>query len=194
MIVYSDVVFPSELVSAYEAQGKSMRRNSVVEIDSGKTAVNVVWTQSLREYEVGIVPMPVSNWQRIEAIFEITEGGAYGMLLEDPKDSSVTDGIVKDEGGKLFLFKRYTDSSSGRTKDRKITRPRLETVTMSAGTPVLDADGSVTGVSAGATWSGRFYVPVRFMNDYIEWEIVKSGPNESRYAAGPSVVLQEIRE
>lgn len=204
MIVFSDVIFPSEVISADQARGKNMRRNSVVETDSGKIAVNVVWTQALREYEVGTVPMPVDQWRQIETLFEITEGGAYGMLLEDPKDHLVTAGaLTRAEAGVFQLVKRATHAASTRTKDRNITRPREDGFTLTqGGSPVAHTLDPETGLvtipsdpdPATLSWAGKFYVPVRFLNDFIEWEIVKSGPAESRYAAGPSVILQEIRE
>jgi hypothetical protein len=44
-------------------------------------------------------------------------------------------------------------------------------------------------------WSGRFYVPVHFQSDSIDWTLVVSGIDpDSRFLAGPSVVLQEVRE
>jgi hypothetical protein len=44
------------------------------------------------------------------------------------------------------------------------------------------------------TWSGEFFVPVHFANDDIDWEVIVSGTYDSRIVAGPSVVLQEVRE
>ena len=44
------------------------------------------------------------------------------------------------------------------------------------------------------TWSGEFYVPVHFANDDIDWEVVVGGGFSGRIIAGPSVVLQEVRE
>jgi uncharacterized protein (TIGR02217 family) len=44
------------------------------------------------------------------------------------------------------------------------------------------------------TWSGEFYVPVHFANDDIDWEIMVAGTYDNRVVAGPSVVLQEVRE
>jgi hypothetical protein len=191
--VFSDVVLPNSIISS-GVRGKNIRRNDRVQTDSGQQAINIGWTSTLRQFEIGIVPMRVEQWQAIETLHEITEGGAYGFLMEDPKDSIVANGIVKDEGGKLYLFKRYTEARSGRMKDRKITRPRLDTITTSAGTPVLAADGSVTGIAADATWSGRFYVPVHFVDDSIDWDLVAPGGIDTRFLAGPSVMLQEIRE
>ena len=44
------------------------------------------------------------------------------------------------------------------------------------------------------TWSGEFYVPVHFANDDIDWEVLVGGTYDNRIVAGPSVVLQEVRE
>jgi uncharacterized protein (TIGR02217 family) len=201
--VLADVILPNNVIAA-GVRGKNMRRNDRVESDSGIQSINIGWTSTLREYEVGIVPMQVKYWQTIEALFEITEGGAFGMLMEDPKDSRVTSGGVfeVDENGFYQLLKRYTDPVSGRTKDRKITRPKGTilvyengTLTSAAVSP-LDGKATIAGSPDVETlsWTGAFYVPVHFMNDYIEWQIVAPGPFETRYAEGPAAILQEIRE
>jgi uncharacterized protein (TIGR02217 family) len=62
---------------------------------------------------------------------------------------------------------------------------------------------TVTGVGSAArypqanntlTWSGDFFVPVHFANDEIDWEVLVGGTFDNRIIAGPSVVLQEVRE
>jgi uncharacterized protein (TIGR02217 family) len=124
--VLSDVVVPNEAIQE-GIRGKQMRRNDRAELLSGAKQINVGWTRTRREYELGIVPMLRSSWQQIEALHEITEGGAYGMLLEDPKDSgvSVAEGVVAELTATTFqLYKRYTHTTSARYKDRKITRPQ----------------------------------------------------------------------
>lgn len=45
------------------------------------------------------------------------------------------------------------------------------------------------------TWTGRFYVPVHFANDDIDWDFKRPSSAEAgRLVAGPSVVLEEVRE
>jgi len=201
--VLADVILPNNVIAA-GVRGKNMRRNDRVEMDSGIQSINIGWTSTLREYEVGIVPMQVSYWQTIEALFEVTEGGAYGMLMEDPKDSRVTSGGVLSivEPGVLQLMKRYKDPVSGRTKDRRITRPKGAVTIYQNGAPTTATVDPLTGkvtisgspAVESLTWTGAFYVPVHFMNDYVEWEMVAPGPFETRYASGPAAILQEIRE
>lgn len=201
--VLDDVILPNNVIAA-GVRGKNMRRNDRVAMDSGLQSINIGWTSTLREYEVGIVPMQVNYWQTIEALFEITEGGAYGMLMEDPKDNRVTSGGVFElgEDGFYQLIKRYTHPTSGRTKDRRITRPKgtilvyENGVLTAASVSPLDGKATIAGSPAveTLTWTGSFYVPVHFMNDYLEWSIVAPGPADTRFAEGPAAILQEIRE
>jgi uncharacterized protein (TIGR02217 family) len=205
--VLPDVVMPNNVIAA-GVRGKNMRFNSRVPTDNGYESINIAWTQTLRQYELGIAPMGVAQWQAIEALHEITEGGAYGFLIEDPKDSSVADGagVVLESGGGYQLYKRYSHAGSGRTKDRKITRPRafgfvllVEDVPVGSGGYTLNVEtGHLTILSdpdpEDVSWTGKFYVPVHFVDDSIDWELVTGGAADSRFLAGPSVLLQEVRE
>jgi hypothetical protein len=54
---------------------------------------------------------------------------------------------------------------------------------------------NVAGVTdpSTITWSGSFYVPVHFLNDQIDWELVVWGQDpDGRFATGPMVTLEEI--
>jgi uncharacterized protein (TIGR02217 family) len=201
--VYSDVVL-SDLVMGAGVRGKQIRRNSRVTTDSGLSAINIIWTQTLREYEVGFVPMIREAWQDIETLHEITEGGAYGFLMKDPKDqhASATEGVALALTSTTFqLYKRYLHTESGRYKLRKITRLDGDTFELGgglSGTPDPDT-GIITIPSApdaeDVTWQSDFYVPVHFMDDFIDWQMVAPRSNpEMRFLSGPSVILQEIRE
>lgn len=207
--VLANVILSNSVIAA-GVRGKQMRKNSRVAVDSGAEFINIVWTQTLRQFEIGIVPLQRSDWMHIESLHEVTEGGAYGFLLEDPKDHRATtaDGRATALTGTTFqLVKRYTEPVSSRTKDRKITRPRATGFSVFiSGVPVLPADYTLdtetgiisipSGPAAGnLSWSGKFLVPVHFLDDSIDWELVATGPEaDRRFLAGPSCVLQEIRE
>lgn len=305
--IYSDVIMPNSVLSA-GVRGKQLRRNTRTQAANGQMRINVDWARTLRQYELGFVPMTVAQWQAIEGLHEITDGGAFGFLLEDPKDSAVdaaagllypyTTALVGSLGAGYGvpahkMYKRYSSAGSARTKDRAITRPRatpvlkrgaatvvlgaaagnaainydtgtvtfvadasqaISAVTVGASTVLTFADATgiiaalavgqrvyvsgITGTAAGTlnglshaitardavaftltistattgltatggtadkypqasealTWSGRFYVPVHFMADEIDWDLVVAGTAEARFVAGPSVVLMEVRE
>jgi uncharacterized protein (TIGR02217 family) len=208
--VLSNVVLANRVIEAGGLRGKQIRHNSRISTTSGLESINVVWTQTLREYEFGFIPMPRTSWMQIEALHEVTEGGAYGFLMLDPKDSTaaLTDGVVTELTSTTFqLYKRYTEAVSSRTKDRKITRPKTGIVVQISGVTktlgvdyTLDADTGILTIAASpdpatVTWSGQFYVPVHFMEDSLEWELVAPAPSpDSRFIATRSCVLQEIRE
>jgi len=204
--VLADVILRKTAIAA-GVSGRQIRQNRRVTLVSGFAQVNQQWEQTLREYDWTTVPLLRADWQYIESLHEITEGGALGFLLEDPKDFRVaTGGVVDSLTSTTFqLYKRITEPVSSRTKDRKITRPRTTSfVLMISGVPTLSytldtATGIVTIPSAPAeatvTWTGLFYVPVHFMNDSIDWTMLRPGSDpDTRLLAGQSVVLQEIRE
>lgn len=156
IIVLADVIVPNSLIAA-GVTGKLMRRNTRVQSQSGRQQINIDWARSLRQYEWGSVPMPVALWQTFEGLFEVTEAGAYGMLLQDPKDISVgvAEGVLYPYTTALVgtiglgygvpthkLYKRYAAAGTTRTKDRAITRPQP--------TPALLRGGSPVTLGAGA--------------------------------------------
>lgn len=205
--VFNDVFLPNSVISA-GVRGKNMRQNTRTRTQGGFEQVNVNWTRTLRQYEIGIAPMRVDAWQAIEAIQEITDGGAFGFLIEDPKDNTVTGGLVGPayDGSPYQLYKRVTESRSGRYVDRAITRPQALGFQLYKGgilqapsSYTLDADKGRLTISgnpdpATLTWEGKFYVPVHFMNDEIDWEMLLGGQMKNRIVAGPSVILEEVRE
>lgn len=204
--ILSDVILSNAEISA-NMRGKNMRLNSRVSQNNGYETTSVIWTRTQRQYEIGFVPMSIAAWSAIEAVFEVTEGGAYGFLIEDPKDYTVTTGVATAISSTIFqLQKRYIEAVSSRYKDRIITRPRAAGfIITNSGTPIsgasytLDvATGRITIPSAptasNLAWTGLFYVPVNFATDFLEWEVERSGSSSTMLLAGPSVMLQEVKE
>jgi uncharacterized protein (TIGR02217 family) len=207
--IYSDVILAANVISAAGLRGKNMRRNTRSMLPNGQERINIDWDRTLRQYEMGFIPMAASVWQTIEGLHEVTEGGAYGFLLQDPKDgaASYAVGLVTGITSTTFqLKKRYTSIGSTRTKDRTIKRPLASPFAVKiSGVVTAPANytlNTTTGVltipaapsAATVTWEGMFYVPVHFGNDDIDWELIAGGSEGNRLLAGPSVVLNEIRE
>jgi hypothetical protein len=154
--VYSDIILPARVVSAIGLSGKVRRHNTRNRSDNGAINVNIDWARSLQQYEFGAVPMDVSWWQQLEGLFEVTDAGAYGFLLEDPKDTDVSTGLLYPVqggvvGGTIGLgygvptyrtYKRYSALGTTRTKDRAVRRPQPTPVLTRAGTPVVLGAGA----------------------------------------------------
>lgn len=206
--VYSNVLLPNSILSA-GISGKQLRLNSRVQTDNGFESVNVIWSQTIRQYTLGTVPLRVDQWQALETLHEITEGGAFGFLMEDPKDRTVTNGVMQQPGTDptvMQLYKRYQEPHSLRHKERKITRPRAATVQIKDNGVLLNPGAYTINEETGIvtfsveknplllSWTGNFYVPVHFLDDSIDWALEIAGQADGRFLAGPSVVLQEVRE
>jgi hypothetical protein len=169
IVVYEDVIVPNSVILA-GVSGRQMRENTRTRNQGGYATVNAVRDVTLREYQLGIAPMKVDAWQAIEGLYEITDAGAFGMLLEDPKDSSVTaaQGALQGymtgvESGVLGfgngtpnygIRKVYTAAGSSRKSARAVTRLKGTASLLRGGSPVT------IGVSAGnaAISAGPSYV------------------------------------
>jgi|GEM_PF-1187576 len=207
--VYADVIMPNSVISA-GISGKLIRKNRRAAAQDGRQQITAIWSNTLRQFTVGTCPMTVAQWQALEGLYEVTDAGTYGFLMQDPKDCSAdhTTGKVSAMGvgspDTYQLVKRYTSVGSSRTKDRTIRRPKaVGFILKISGAPTtsftLNADTGVLAIpaqpaAADVTWSGIFYVPVHFANDDIDWDLVRAGQADTRLMAGPSVVLDEVRE
>lgn len=304
--ILDDVIFPTAIVRV-AASGKKRWGTAIAVNQGGFESRNSIRTQPLREYELGLIPRPVSVWQAIDAFHDVVQGSLYGFLLQDPTNNACTvaNGLMRPLPAALTgtlgtaglgygvpsyrLLKRATVGA--RTADRDVRKPAaaglslfraagavtlgvaagnaavdavngtvtfvadasqaLTSITVGAttvlnfasGTPIVAAlaigervyltgvtgtaatalnnlshaitakgatsltiSTATTGLSGAAgtafkypqatdalTWSGSFYVPVRFMSDDIDWTLVMGHPStDSRLVEGPSVVLVEV--
>lgn len=215
--VLDDVIAPNAIWSA-AVSGSQMRGNRRAQNSGGYKQINVLQSRTLRRYEFGTVPLQQEGvteqmvaariaraWQALEGLHEVTEGGAYAFLVLDPKDSTAVhaNGVVTliDAGTHTYqLWKRYTSAGSTRTKDRKITRPRLAGFAISPAVPfTLDVETGIITIpsdpsAAAVTWAGTFYVPAHFESDNLDWDLLIAGPDGTRFIGAPNVVLTEVKE
>lgn len=167
--VLSDVIVPNSVLLA-GLDGTNSRKNDRTKNPAGYASVNVVRDETLRAWQIATQPMFVGDLQAIVGLHEVTDAGAFGMLLEDPIDSVVTpaqgallgymsgveSGVVGfGNGTPTYGFRKlYTAYGSTRKKARIVTRPK--------GTPSLLRGGSpvTLGVAAGnaAISAGPSYV------------------------------------
>ena len=120
---------------------------------------NVIWERTLRQFEIGFNPMLPEDWLQIEGLYEVTDAGAYGFLMEDPKDYSAThangvlapftvDGLVGAVGVGYCvpvykMHKQYSSVGSALKRSRSVTRPKSPSVIKRGGVT------STVGASAG---------------------------------------------
>lgn len=153
--IFDDTILPPSVIKA-DVRGSSVRQNERVVVQGGYQTVNVIWWNSLRKFEFGFVPMLPDEWAILEGLFEVTAGGAYGFLMQDPKDSKVAlgqgelmayNGVALGPSGVGYgepsyqLMRVYSVIGSPRKTARRITRPRFATATRN-GTPLTAGAGA----------------------------------------------------
>lgn len=167
VVVYEDVILPKNVVLAGVA-GRQTRENNRGKNQAGFATVNGVRVVTLREYTIGVKAMKIPYWNKIEAIWEITDSGVYGFLIADPKGAAVVDGMLQGymagvefgapgfgNGGPVYGLRQvFMAAGSTRVATRAVTRLNGTPAIKRGGTPV------VLGVAAGnaAISAGPSYV------------------------------------
>lgn len=168
LTVLSDVIFPNDVLLA-ALSGANSRKNDRSKNQGGFATVNVVRDETMRSWQIAVEPMFVADLQAIVGIHEVTDAGAFGMLLEDPIDS-----VVKAAQGALIGYmagvesgtfgygngtpnygfrKLYTASGSSRQRARIITRPKGTPAVLRGGAAVtVGASAGNIGISAGPSY------------------------------------------
>lgn len=153
--VLADVILSERAIMA-GVSGSLTRQNARGANLAGYATANAVRDQTIRQYEIGTKPMKTAYWAEIEGIYEITDAGAFGFLMLDPKDQVVTVGGLQGymlgveigvpgfgNGGPLYGLRQMKKSaSSSRTKARVVTRPKEAPAMLRGGTPVIVGAGA----------------------------------------------------
>lgn len=172
--IFADVVLPQEIVEA-GVTGSQTRTNTRGRNQGGFDTVNVVRSITTRYFQIGIAPMDARLWRLAEAIYEITDAGAKGFLMEDPKDSVVSSDASSMQGYMLgvqfgnagfgngcpvyVLQRRHVLPGTTRASYRDITRPVGVPPMWRGGTPIT------IGVAPGNAALSAGPVMVTFVPD-----------------------------
>lgn len=119
------------------------------------------------------------------------EGQTYGFLITDWLDYKATTAAktLYNAGGLLVTSQGRSTAVDGgyqmekwytvgaRTFKRKITRPKAGTVTLSTAGSFSTTTGLITGAPSAPTWTGEFYVPVRFEQHELPLELLLYRPS-----------------
>lgn len=130
---------------------------------------------AVREYRASLVGKTRAQTEELLHFWYARGGMSQSFNFKDHFDyeASLTEGVFTDLGASTFqMWKRY--SSTG-TRDRKILKPLASSLVVKAGAVVLtvttqytlDATTGIVTTLGSPTvvptsWSGTFYVPVRF--------------------------------
>lgn len=188
---------------------------------NGDEVRNANWQDSLRRFNAAYGIRSLADQAVLENWHIVCLGPAIGFLLKDWKDFQATHTATSFGNNATrrglstctnaptnTVFQLEQVYSNGyRTHRRKITRPKSGTVVLyepdtsnviGSGYSIDYATGLVTFTGARGTapdWDGDFYVPVRFQDDEIPWDIImRKLADGAGYGDLPEVIMVEVRE
>ena len=145
------------------------------------------------DYDTGTVTFVADSSQSIQSV---TVGAA--TVLNFSNGTGVVDEFVA--GQRIYITGvSGTAASTLNSLSHVISSIGATSITIATSTTGLTATGGTAykypQASEALAWSGSFYVPVRFLDDDLDWELVAGGPTEAqRLVTGPSIILVELRE
>lgn len=167
----------------------------------GVESRNADWAVCRHKYSAPFAGITDADYRSIKEVFVICRGRSDSFLYLDPGDHSANvetigtgDGSTKE----YQLVKTASVAGTSTVYTRKITKPKSAIVSVDgvAKSPTVDMQtGLVTfstapGSGKTITWTGEFYVQVRFDNDYLPFSIVNRAGDA--YAMNGSVDLIEV--
>jgi uncharacterized protein (TIGR02217 family) len=190
---------------SYGARGGPVWSTSVAKVQSGRRSANRNWSAPLHRYNVGHAVKTNEDFEIVRSFFYVVFGQYDGFRFKDWSDYEATQAnssATLITGNTYQLQRKYTVGN--RTFLRKIQKPRpgvqvrrLRSGTWSNATATVDTTTGIATISghiAGDTyaWVGEFDVPVAFMSDEMEAEIVDQGDDEF-LVRWPQIIVEEIR-
>lgn len=164
--VYPDVIVPNSAILA-GVTGTRTRQNDRTVNQGGYASVNAVRDVSLLTYQIATAPMLAYDVQAIIALYETTDAGAFGMLMDDPIDftvtgtqggllgymSGVSNGTVGyGNGTPLYGLRKLYTAPGGRQKARAITRPKSPAILRNGSAVTVGASAGNISLSAGPVY------------------------------------------
>lgn len=190
---------------SYGARGGPVWSTSVAKVQSGKRSANRNWSAPLHRYNVAHAVKTNDDFELVRAFFYVVSGQHDGFRFKDWSDYEATQAnsfATLIAGSTYQLQRAYTVGA--RTFLRNIQKPRsgvqvrrFRSGAWSNATATVDTTtgiATISGHSSGDTyaWIGEFDVPVAFVADEMEAEIVDQG-NDEFLVRWPQIVVEEIR-
>lgn len=190
-----------EPVPGFGFTGGPQFQTQIDPLNSGNEKRNVDWAQCRHKYTAPFKNISNDAYLAIKRVFLICRGRAHTFLHRDWGDFSASNEPLGTGDGTTLIFQltKYSTDVSGGVYVRTITKPDVGVVVKAGGTvvsPVVSQlDGTVTFTTAPAagvvlTWSGEFFIHVRFDNDYLPFSLDDKSNGE--YVTNGSVDLYEV--
>ncbi len=190
---------------SFGARGGPVFSTAVAKVRSGRRHANRNWSAPLHRYNVSQAVKTNDDFEEVRAFFYVVSGAYDGFRFKDWSDFEATQDnsyATLISGSTYQLQRKYTVGARNYLRD--IQKPRSGVVvrrfrssawsTASATVDTTTGIATISGHVGGDiyAWVGEFDVPVAFVADELEAEIVDAGPTEY-LVRWPQIVVEEIR-
>lgn len=160
--------------------------NEVIELDNGREVRNGNWLYPKNRYSANLVAFRAQDRQALLGAYYATAGRLHAFLFQDPTENEVTDEPLAPLTGTstpLQIVRTYAMGAMSRTR----LVQAIDTnnfVLKRNGSPyanyTIDAETGIatptsTWASGTYTWTGRYFMWVRFDSDWAAFEAVADG-------------------
>ena len=178
-----------EPTPAYGFVGGPEFHTSMYSLQSGQERRNADWSQARHKYSAPYRNITEDAYLQLRQLFLVCRGRNKSFLFREWLDYKTTTQAIGTGDGATKTFQLITTVTLGAySYTRIITKPEVATVVCSVdGSPVtVDGIDAETGIAtlavapaqdAVVTWTGQYYVPVRFDNDYLPFSLDNRNPS-----------------
>lgn len=210
-MAFDDLLFPLELAALTP---KTTWQTTVVVMASGAEQRNVGWSDARRQYDASTAQtLTLTNLRSIEKFFNARRGRGRAFKLRDRSCfSASTETFGTGDGSTTAFQLSIADGDSGNAYTREIYL--IEAATYSIfdnATPVTEGAGAgkfTINTSTGVvtfgtapvaghtlTWTGQFYIPVRFeIDSFPDAKLFVWVSGTQGLVSGPSLPIIETRD
>lgn len=210
-MAFDNQLFPLELAGLTP---KTTWQTTVIVMASGAEQRNVGWSDARRMYDASTAPnLTLANFRLIEKHFNARRGRGRSFPLRDRACfSAATEAFGTGDGSTTAFQLSIADGDAGNAYTREIYLIEAGTYSIfDNGTPVVEGAGAgkfqlslTTGIVTfgtapvaghALTWTGQFYVPVRFDLDFFpDAKLFVWVSGTQGLVSGPSINLIETRD
>lgn len=176
-------------------------QTNIQNIASGREKRNAEWSVCRHKYSAPFKNISEAAYREIKRVFLVMRGRTHTFLHRDWGDFTATDEPFGTGDGvtTLFYLRKVSTVAGGGSYTRLIDKPDAGVTVKVDGAvtaaAVSQLDGSVAfsvapAVGAALTWSGEFFVHVRFDMDYLPFSL--DDKNSGGYVTNGSVDLIEV--
>jgi uncharacterized protein (TIGR02217 family) len=203
---FDNAVFPLE---TREIVARPRWQTTVVRTKSGATQRAANWADSLRLYDATMGVRTLAQYRTLEQHLNAMRGQAHAFPLLDRADSTATtEGFGTGDGIATTFQLSKNDGNAANAYTREIYKPVSGTIlvydnavlrTETTHYSINYSTGLVTFVTAPVaghvlTWSGTFYVPVRYTVDQLDPKLFLWVQSGRQLVDAGLVTLEETRD